>query len=336
MLHSAGKIGVAIVSYRSAGVIEACLDSLAVQSDVSLKVVVVDNASDDGSPNVVRKWAGAHGEELTFSEMDLAEVGTTESWLTLVKSPVNRGFAHGTNRALELLMRDPEIGLFWVLNPDARAAPDCAAHFASSAEGEAFGLMGGRVLFEARPDTIQTDGGRVSLLTGKCTSVNWGRKLAEAAMPDAGSLNFITGAHCVASREFLERVGLMREDYFLYYEEVDWALRRGDLPLRVVPEAVVHHHGGTTIGTGSLGREPSAFSNYFNFRNRMRFLWRFSPLALPFGLMHGVAKSAQLTLKGYGDEARAALAGLFQRPPPDAVRRQISQDAQRHAFGDGE
>ena len=58
MLHSAGKIGVAIVSYRSAGVIEACLDSLAVQSDVSLKVVVVDNASDDGSPNVVRKWAG--------------------------------------------------------------------------------------------------------------------------------------------------------------------------------------------------------------------------------------------------------------------------------------
>ena len=87
----------------------------------------------------------------------------------------------------------------------------------------------------------------------------------------------------VVSRDFLARVGPMREDYFLYYEEVDWALRRGDLPLAFAGDAIVYHHGGTSIGTGRLDERPSAFSNYFNYRNRMRFMRRFHPWRLRSG-----------------------------------------------------
>ena len=251
----------------------------------------------------------------------------------MLRAPVNGGFAYATNRALEVLLADPALDLFWVLNPDARAAPDAAAHYARAGADGNFALMGGRTLFAAHDNLVQTDGGRVSRFTGLCSSVNWNVPLAEAPLPDAASLDFITGANLVASRRFCDQAGLMREDYFLYYEEVDWAQRRGDLPLRFVPEAVVTHHGGTSIGTGSVGRRPSPFANYFNHRGRMRFMLRFNPLMLPVGVAYGMAKAAQLLLLGAGDEARALLAGMFGLGPPAQVRATLSPDAQRLAFG---
>jgi len=336
MSSPARKIGIAIVSYRSADVIEDCLRSLAALKGVEPRIVVVDNASDDASVDVIRAWAAAMAGRVDFAEADFDSMAPPERWLTLLRAPVNRGFAYGTNRALEMLLRDRSLDHFWLLNPDARALPDCAEHLLRTAGEGRYAMIGGRVLFAAHPDVVQTDGGRVSRLTGTCVSVNWGRSLGEARMPAAGTLDFITGAHCLVSRSFLERVGLMRDDYFLYYEEVDWALRRGDLPLRVAPGAVIQHHGGTAIGTGSIGRQPSPFSNYFNYRNRMRLLARFSPLGLPFGLFYGLAKAAQLVAKGYRAEAAAAIAGMFQLPPPRAVRELLPPGAQVHAFGSGQ
>ena len=149
----------------------------------------------------------------------------------------------------------------------------------------------------------------------------------------ASGIDYVTGASCVASRRFLETVGLMREDYFLYYEEVDWALRRGALPLRQAPDAVVLHYGGAAIGSGSIGTRPSPFSHYFNYRNRVRFMRRFAPAALPVTYAYAVAKAARLALGGERAEARAVIAGTFSRPPPAEVRDRVDPEAYAIAFG---
>jgi len=253
--------------------------------------------------------------------------------LTLLRSPVNGGFAYATNRALEVLHADPALGLFWLLNPDCQVLPDTAAQFLAAAGDGEFGLMGGRVVYLSRPDLVQTDGGRVSRLTGLCTSVNLSRAVAEAHMPAASEIDYITGASCIASRAFLDTVGLMQEDYFIYYEEVDWALRRGKLALRQAPSAVVLHHGGTTTGTGSFDRRPNPFSNYFNYRNRMRFMCRFAPLGVPVALAYGLAKAVQLGLLGAFAESWSVVAGLLSLPPPAAVRDRLDPAARTHAFG---
>jgi len=138
----------------------------------------------------------------------------------------------------------------------------------------------------------------------------------------------------VASRLFIEQAGLMVEDYFLYYEEVDWSFRRGDLPLRLVPDAVVYHHGGTVIGSGSLSRRATPFANYFNYRNRARFARRHMPLTLPLLLAKAVLKAGQLLMMGAGDEARAVLSGSFDLAPPSDVAGRIGDPAaHRIAFG---
>ena len=329
--HQDPLLGVAITAFRSEKIIGNCLDSLlACRSDIS-KVVVTDNDSGDGTCAAIRTWAAQNG--VSFAEGKVGELREPTAWLTLLNSPVNGGFAYATNRSIEVLQADPAISLFWLLNPDCIAAHDAAAIYRRAGRDGDFSLMGGRTVFEEARDLVQTDGGRVSLWTGVCASLNHRVPVDGAAFPEAGALDFITGANCVASRRFIETVGLMEEDYFLYYEEVDWALRRGSLPLRVVEDAVVCHVGGTSIGSGSINRRPSPFSNYFNYRNRMRFIRRFNPAGLPVAMAYAVAKAMQLYVLGAPLEAKALLAGIFERRPPEAVRAAVSPKAHEWAFG---
>lgn len=326
-------LAVAITTFQSEDVITDCLQSLLECRDDIAKVVVVDNASHDRTREVIREWASAHSAQVSFSERAVGETGDPAAWLTLLNSPVNAGFAYATNRGLEALLADPEISLFWVLNPDCKVLPETPRHYIEKGADQNFSLMGGRTLFEHQADTIQTDGGTVSLVTGVCGSVNSGKAAAQTPLPKAGELDFITGANCVASRLFLETKGLMEEDYFLYYEEVDWAFRRGDLPLRVADEAAVRHHGGTSIGTGSVFRRPTPFANYFNYRNRIRFLRRHKPAGVVPAFLYALAKSVQLFLIGAPGEARAVLAGLLGARPPAEVAARLSPEARSLAFG---
>lgn len=330
--ESCPAIGIAITTFRSAEVISACLDSIFASCGATLRVVVVDNASDDDTRDVIRAWAAAKKPAIRFAEAAVGAINRAAADLTLLTSPVNGGFARACNQGMEVLLEDPAMELIWLLNPDCEVMPDTAAQFIAAGRDGGFSLMGGRTIYHGRSDLVQTDGGRVSLRTGVVRSVNQGRATFEVAMPDAGRVDFITGACLVASRAFILQAGLMPEDYFLYYEEVDWAMRRGTLPLRQVPTAIVRHHGGTAIGSGSIGRRASAFSNYFNFRNRMRFIRRYAPNNFGIALAYALAKAAQLVFQGGFSEAHALVAGLLELPPPASVRDRVAQEARGLAF----
>jgi GT2 family glycosyltransferase len=195
-------------------------------------------------------------------------------------------------------------------------------------------MMSCRTVFYDWPDRIQSAGGRVDRLTGVCHQRNYNAPVDAALTLDGSSLDWVTGANLLVSPAFLDRVGLMREDYFLYYEEVDWAFRRGEMPIVFLPGPVVYHRGGTAIGSGTLDRRPSPFSNYFNHRNRIRFARRFLSRWPVFAYLYGLAKAVQLVLLGSVAEAHAVVAGMFELPPPRAVEAKLHDaNAAALAFG---
>lgn len=333
-MSSDPTIGVIIVTYMSGPVISECLDSLMRSTHRDLRVVVCDNRSPDDTVARIRAWAEAHGRPLAEHDDPETLAEPAPGSVTLLHTGGNLGFAGGVNAGLRALRRHEEIGLFWVLNPDSIVLPDTASAFARCALVQPrFGLMGGRIVYSEPPNRIQSDGGRVSRFTGICRNVNQGQPGDMADRPDAASLDFISGASMVASRAFVDRAGLLVEDYFLYFEEVDWAARRGDLPLIICKDAVVHHHGGTAIGTGSLTRRASAFANYFNYRNRMRFIRRFHPLGLPIAYTASLARIAKLAIVGAWPEAGGAFRGLNGLAPPRSVAERIGPDTAALAFG---
>ncbi len=327
-------IGVVVVAFNSADVILGCVESLLAQEGGAPAVIVVDNASTDDTVAVLRAWAGDKAIDLREFAADDRPSRAGAGSVTLVHSGANRGFAGGVNVGLAVLAAMPDVAHFWVLNPDAFADPGaCTAILRAAAETPGYALMGGRVCYAEPPHRVQIDGGRVNLWTGVSGNVNLGRPAAEAVLPKGGDLDFITGASMIASRGFYEAVGPMREDYFLYYEEADWALRRGAMPLVVAEGLVVYHHAGTSIGSPTLERLASPFSFWFKYHSRMLFVRRFNPVGLPVAIGYATVKAVQLLLKGAAPQAGALLRAVWGLGAPKSVRDRLSPEAQRIAFG---
>ena len=335
------RLGVVLVAYNSADVILDCLETLfaaAAADGTALSVVVVDNASTDGTLTAIAAWAAGTDEYALPADLPFAS-GTVQkpvpsTSLQVVETGINGGFAAGVNRGLACLAADPNIDRFWVLNPDSVIPAGTPAAFLSHDPG-AFALMGGRVTYYERPDMIQIDGGTLNRWTGVTGNINLYSSIREQAAPTADALAFITGASMVVSREHYEAIGPMREDYFLYYEEVDWALRRGSLPLAICPTARIYHRGGSAIGSPVPGRPASPFSLYFKHRARLRFVRRHMPFSLPFAWIYTLAKAGQYTLKGWHAEARAVIAGASSSKPPSGIRERLGREAALLAFAKG-
>ncbi|MDE3027161.1 MAG: glycosyltransferase family 2 protein [Paracoccaceae bacterium] len=331
-------LGVVIVTYTSADVILDCLESLLAAPGVRLRIVVVDNASPDATITTLRNWADgttpyAVAADIPFplptvpkpmallAPSDTPPTGTS---ITLIQTGRNAGFAAGVNAGLAYLALDTEISRFWVLNPDSVVPPQTPVLFATHGGPTAhFSLMGGRVTYLHAPDMIQIDGGTINRRTGVTGNLNLGCSAAATPQPDATALDFIMGASMVASREFYEATGPMEEAYFLYYEEVDWAQRRGDLPLSICPDATILHRAGTAIGSPTLERGASPFSVYFKHRARMIFTRRFLPRSLPGAYAYSLAKAAQLALKGQRAQAMALLRATHGLKPSAAVKAKL-------------
>jgi GT2 family glycosyltransferase len=331
-------IGVVIVVYNSTDVILDCVESLLRQAGHTFRIVLVDNASPDDSVARLEAWAAGAlpyappansplgpvspvVKPVDLETRDASTAGFLTAPVTILRSPRNLGYAGAVNLGLAPLVDDPGMELLWVLNPDCVVpAGTIEAYLAAQAAAGSFAIMGGRIIYHDTPGHIHADGGRVNPFSGICESVNRGAPVDATPLPSPDAIDYVIGANMVVSRPFLAAAGPMREDYFLYYEEVDWALRRGDLPLALAEGAVVYHHGGTSIGTGRIGERPSAFANYFNYRNRMRFMRRFYPWRLPAAFAINFARIARNAFRDDAERREGALggAGGVSRPAPTA------------------
>ena len=327
-------LGVVIVTFNASDVIHGCLESLMAARHVDLRVVVVDNAATDDTVEYVRRWSqgaksltmpselpfslGKVSKPIPFNETNGVDAPPCKKAVTLLHAGINGGFAAGVNKGLAYLAQDSEITRFWILNPDCVVPPDTPRAFADHPEPEGgFALMGGRIKYLAPPNLIQSDGGIIRPLTGVTMNLNRG-EAEDATRPS--KLDFICGASMVASRQFYEMVGPMSEDYFLYYEEVDWAMQRRNLPLIWCDQAVAYHHVGSSIGSGYLSKGSNAFSVYFLYRSHILFVKKHFPWKLPFAYFWGVGKILQSMIRGRFYQVNALLRAINGlRPPPNVM-----------------
>jgi hypothetical protein len=145
---------------------------------------------------------------------------------------------------------------------------------------------------------VQSHGGLWRRGLARAVSIGHGTRL-EAPIDGASieaTQNYLNGASMLVGRRFIETVGLMREEYFLYCEEVEWCLRglaRG-MRLGFAPNAPVLHEQGTSTGNSADLKGRSKLSVYLNERNRLLLTRDCYPGRLPFA---AVAALCLLTLR---------------------------------------
>jgi len=271
---------VVVVNYNGGELLRRCLASVLAQQPAAHEIVVVDNASTDGS-----------AEQLPEG-------------VTLLRRSDNRGFGAGVNAGLEAT-RAPFV---LTLNPDTELSPGCiAAATAALDADETLGSVALRVLSAEDPARIDATGIGLTSLLGHINCDNGLRDRDVGAEPRAvlGPL----GGAALWRRSALDHAGGFAEHWFLYWEDVDLALRlqRAGHGCRAAPDARTTHVGG-----GSVGRLGAANVFYMT-RNH----WPCLAGALPAGLLFGRAPALLIAplraalLYARGGQALAAFAGIL-------------------------
>ncbi len=258
------------------------------------RIIVCDNGSEDESvPRILEGWAQL-ARRSGFPGPELLREGQTlpSSPLLLLALAGNPGFSGGNNAALSLAMQDAGCKAFWLLNNDTVPHPDALDALCSRlAEDPGLGLAGSSVYWFDRPDMLQcAAGGSFNRWLGTTRQLAGGltapRELPCRAVVE-GQLAYVSGASLLVHCSVLETVGLLSEDYFLYYEDVDFSLRAraAGFGLGWAVDSRVLHKGGATTGASSEGSAAirpvrSPMMDYLSIRNRFHILRHFYPVSL--------------------------------------------------------
>ena len=228
-------VDVIVVSYNSREHLRACLEPLSRIDE--LRVVVVDNASDDDSLD-------------TISDLRIDCVSLDE----------NRGFAHACNVGWR--MTDAPHVLF--LNPDAAIDSDSIARLVEVAQDPTVGAVAPRIVeadgsldFSMRRfPRLRSTYAQALFLHRVFPQATWSDELVREveAYSRPGAPEWASGACLLIKRSALEQVGGWDDGFFLYCEDLDICRRIRDagLELRFEPNSVVVHEGGASAPRASL------------------------------------------------------------------------------------
>lgn len=242
------RVSVVVVTYRSEAEIAGCLDSVrAVAREVPLEVVVVDNASDDGTVLIVRR--------------DHSEV-------TVRVNDRNLGFAAGCNAGIGMTAGECVL----LLNPDARLQPGTVSGLIAYLDAHPeVGIVGPAL--EAPSGRLQPDISATGLFPSFTQALfeytrlrrwfpnsRWVRDyfLAGFDRRSVGRVAMVQGACFLVRREVLRHVGPLDERFFLYFEETDLCKRAADAGWQthyVGSVAATHRGAGSSADRRPLARE---------------------------------------------------------------------------------
>ncbi len=232
--RAANSVGIIVVSYNTRDKTLACLESIYAQATAdSVRVIVVDNDSGDGSPEAIRK---------AFPQADVVDSGS------------NMGFA----RAVNLGADHSDEDYILLLNPDAvlLAGSLCALIDFAAAHPQ-YGIYGGRIVDENGVTDPSSCWGAPTLRSLVCFATGVSTAFPRSRLFNPESLGrwqrnsvrevpIITGCLLLVRRSDFLAVGGMDPRYFLYSEDAEFCLRAKGLGLSsvVVPAAVIRHEGG--------------------------------------------------------------------------------------------
>ena len=337
----AGVTGIVILNYNGWRDTVGCLESV-MRIREPIRVIVVDNASPDESERHLQAWGESALPEINARRtrdglrpftFERVAAGTLPkdgggATLTLIQAGRNAGYAAGNNVGIRFALAQG-CDCVWILNNDTVVEPDALTWLLARVREEPrIGLCGSTLVYQARPEIVQAlAGSRFRRWRGWGVEIGAGSMLAQR--PDApaieGQLSYINGASTLATRAFIETVGLMEESYFLYWEEIDWAYRaRSRFKLGYAPNSVVHHKVGASIGTRHEGPQ-SALAEFYMIRGAILFCRRYSWVSLP-GMLLGIARNmGRSALRGHwrwvGHQARAVAGRHYPSDRPGIPKR---------------
>jgi len=198
----------------------------------------------------------------------------------------NLGYAGGNNVGIRYILTQHDCDYIWLLNNDTIVETSALSELVRRLEAKpGAGQCGSRLLYYDRPDRVQAYGGAVyNRWLGVATHLGVFRPANAPVQPIEieNRMSYVVGASMLVTRAFVQTVGLLSEDYFMFCEELDWITRcRKRFSLAYAHDSVVYHREGAVSGSSHLPDKRSTTAERFSVTSRLRFTVKFYSYALP-------------------------------------------------------
>ncbi len=209
------KVFIVVLNYNGGELLQNCLASLDYVSYPNFSIVIVDNASADGSLRRVRA---------NFPQV------------TIIENEKNLGFSGGNNVGIKYAL-EQQADYVLLLNQDTEVEPDFLEKLIVTVEkNPQIGILSPLIFWE-KTDCVWFSGGRINWWTMKAINETRRRDRKYCAT------GFISGCSMLIKKAVIEKVGLLDEKFFLYYEDVDFSCRaqRAGFLTVIDPASQIYH-----------------------------------------------------------------------------------------------
>ena len=255
---------IVLVNYNSYKDTLECIESFKKSLTQDYCIFIVDNKSTDDS--IAKIKSNLKNESFIDINDDESIEDFRKYKYILIKSKDNKGFASGNNKALRRIIDHNLDGYVWVLNNDTIIRNDSLVNLKNDIEENMF--LGAVLVDYENKSRVQTIGGFLlkdiigtPIKIGKGININ---QINEFKFKDPETLS---GASIFMTTNTLRKVGLIPEEYFMYWEDTDWCFnaKNNDICLKTCLNAIVFHKEGASIGYKSNKQYILDFSNTLRF-----------------------------------------------------------------------
>lgn len=283
------KVSIILVNYNGKDYNKECIESIFNSSYKNIDVIVVDNDSKDGSVDLLREQFG--------------------NKIDLMLSRKNLGFSGANNIGIEKALRNGSDYIV-LLNNDTIIDKDLISNMIKAAKEENDAIISPKIYYYDNKDIIWSAGADMRWKKGVTDQRGINQK-DDGSFDKREEVEFGTGCCLLIPSKVISDVGLLSDDYFLYYEDTDYCMRVRAKGYKIVyePTAVLYHKV-----SASTGGEVSPGYIYYNTRNRLIFNERFNKdnkfIYSSYFYLTRVAKIVSWVVTGKGDLVKATLSAI--------------------------
>ncbi len=336
------RVGIVLLNFNGWGDTLLCLESLFKLDYPNFFILLCDNHSEDGSLEHFENWAEGRlspwsplkiaqkycfpfsNKPIPFHKISGDRIESIESVpqdkiLYFISSNSNLGFSGGNNLGIRFAERHLNYDFLWILNNDTVVDPQALTALVDKAQqSQRPGIVGSKLIFLYSPEYVQSLGGcQFNKWLGTTSFIGF-KSSPEAPQEESAiekQMTYIVGASMLVSKDFLKEVGPLSEDYFLYYEELDWSLRnKKKFEQLFASKSRVYHKEGGSIGANSLEKKYKSFiGDYFSLKNRVLIAQNFFPYTLPLVKLFLLATLLKRLLRQQGERIPWVLKFIFKK-----------------------
>lgn len=284
-----------IVNYHGCSDTLECLESLLKSTQQNFQLFIVDNSLDNVDFEMFIKWShniplniNTKFPELVFpttdksindilfiKEEEIDHLKLIKQKIIFVKAKENKGFSAANNIALKYLKEQDTFDYIWLLNNDTVVPIDFLQNISDklNKSSKNIGIIGNSLCYYNYPEKLQCVANKYSNWLAHTFPLYECMNYSD--IPKKELYNLIPiGASMFIKKECFKEVGLLEEDYFLYFEEWDYTCRAKKKSWKsiIFTDIYIYHKHGTTIDKGNNeGRRKTLFSDYYLLINKIVF-----------------------------------------------------------------